>query len=60
MNMKTKLMVILAFIAAIFYMFEVVISLNKGGFDGAVFVKTGLVFVFVYFALSKIRGAGKP
>jgi hypothetical protein len=60
MNTKTKFMVALALIAAVFYMFEVVISLNKGGFDGAVFVKAGLVFIFVYFALTKIRNARKP
>lgn len=59
MNLKTKMMVVLAFFAAVFYMFDVVISLNKGGFDSIVFVKTSLVFIFVYFALSKIRGSGK-
>ena len=54
MNIKTKILVVLAFIVAAFYTLEVVLTLIDEGFAGPVIVKAGIVAATLYYAISRI------
>ncbi len=63
MTTMTKIFVVLAFVAAIFYTFEAYLTFLHQGVSGPAIVKTVLVVAFLYYGISRIakaRSAGTP
>lgn len=57
MTMRTKVFVVLAFIAAIFYAFMVYLTFMQQGVTWPVVVKTAMVIAFLYYGISRIAKA---
>ena len=55
MNIKTKIFVILSFIAAGFYTLEIVLTIIDRGFINALIIKAILVAAFLTYAIKQIR-----
>lgn len=57
MMMRTKIFVVLAFIAAIFYAFMAYLTFMQQGMTWPVIVKTAMVVAFLYYGMSRITKA---
>ena len=55
MTIGTKVLVVLAFVVAAFYLLEVALTVASQGFVVPVFVKAAIAVAALYYAISKIR-----
>ena len=55
MNTKTKILVTLAFVVALFYLLEVVLSVINSGMTAPVLVKVIIVGALLYYGVYKVR-----
>lgn len=55
MKMKTKILVALALIVAVFYTLEVFLTVVNQGVVGPVFLKACIVAAAIYYAVSAIK-----
>ena len=55
MNTGTKILVVLAFLVAAFYVLEVALTLANQGLVGPVYVKGAIAAAALYYAISRLR-----
>ncbi|MGE5893918.1 MAG: hypothetical protein ACM34I_07670 [bacterium] len=54
MNIKTKIVVAIAFVVAALYTFEVTLTLINQGLVGPAFIKAGIVVACFYYAITRL------
>lgn len=54
MNIKTKIVVAIAFVVAALYTFEVTLTLINQGLVGPAFIKAGIVVACLYYAITRL------